>query len=129
MFTLQQIKTAHSKVKTGADFPAYIRDMKGLGVTRYETFVTDGHSIYHGEGYELVSETKYQPLVVSDIVAPGQFKSDLARHQQGGSDYFQFCKECAANGIEKWTISMETMTCSYFDKTGNKVLVEAIPAI
>lgn len=33
MFTVEQIKTAHSKVKSGADFPAYIQDIKKLGVT------------------------------------------------------------------------------------------------
>ena len=32
MFTLEQIKLAHSKVKSGADFPAYIKELKALGV-------------------------------------------------------------------------------------------------
>ncbi|MGB4398918.1 MAG: DUF1398 family protein [Daejeonella sp.] len=36
MFTAEQIKAAHSKVKSGADFPAYIQDIKALGVTGYE---------------------------------------------------------------------------------------------
>jgi hypothetical protein len=30
MFTLQQIKDAHSKVETGADFPKYIKDLNDL---------------------------------------------------------------------------------------------------
>jgi hypothetical protein len=45
MFTVEQIKTAHGKVKSGADFPAYIQDIKKLGVTSYETFVTDGRLV------------------------------------------------------------------------------------
>jgi hypothetical protein len=48
MFTTQQISAAHSKVKSGADFPAYIREIKTLGVTYYETFVADGHIDYYG---------------------------------------------------------------------------------
>ena len=36
MFTVEQIKAAHSKVQSGADFPAYIREIKELGVTHYE---------------------------------------------------------------------------------------------
>jgi hypothetical protein len=28
MFTLQEIKDAHSKVKSGADFPKYVHDLK-----------------------------------------------------------------------------------------------------
>ena len=33
MFTIQQIKDAHSKVKSGADFPQYMQDIIALGVT------------------------------------------------------------------------------------------------
>lgn len=52
MFTIDQIKAAHAKVKSGADFPAYIREIKSLGVTHYESYVNDGHIDYHGaEGF------------------------------------------------------------------------------
>ena len=39
MFTVEQIKEAHSKVKSGADFPQYIQEIKILGVTAFETWV------------------------------------------------------------------------------------------
>ncbi len=32
MFTIEQIKEAHAKVKSGADFPNYIHDLIILGV-------------------------------------------------------------------------------------------------
>ena len=44
MFTQEQISSSHSKVKSGAGFPAYINELKQLGVTHYETFVADGHT-------------------------------------------------------------------------------------
>lgn len=31
MFTLEQIELAHSKVKSGAEFPRYIQEIKELG--------------------------------------------------------------------------------------------------
>ena len=31
MFTIEQIETAHSKMKSGAEFPSYINDIKQLG--------------------------------------------------------------------------------------------------
>jgi uncharacterized protein YbcV (DUF1398 family) len=34
---------------------------------------------------------------------------------------------CATLGIEKWEIGMDKMTCTYFDKAGNEILVEQIP--
>ena len=45
MFTAEQIKAAHGKVKSGADFPSYIKEIKGLGVTHYEAYITDGHRV------------------------------------------------------------------------------------
>lgn len=129
MFTLQEIRTAHSKVKTGADFPAYIQELKTLGITYYETFVSDGHTKYSGHNDQsLLSEPKYQPLTIADTTNPEQFRSDLAGHQQGGSDYLTFCRQSADAGIEKWAVCMEEMTCTYFDRAGNKVLVETIAA-
>ena len=33
MFTLDQIREAHSRVKSGADFPKYARELTEMGVT------------------------------------------------------------------------------------------------
>lgn len=60
MFTIEQIGVAHSKVKSGADFPAYIRELKKLGVVHYKTFVADGHTDYYGANdYCATSPAKY----------------------------------------------------------------------
>lgn len=45
MFTFEQIKVAQSKVKSGADFPAYIHELKLIGLLSYTQFVSDGHTI------------------------------------------------------------------------------------
>src|SRR3546814_6942611 len=68
MFTAEQIKAAHSKVRSGADFPAYIKEIKSLGVTYYETFVTDGHTDYYGANdYKTTSDAKYAALAIADV--------------------------------------------------------------
>jgi uncharacterized protein YbcV (DUF1398 family) len=46
MFTLEQIKKAHDKVQTGADFPIYIQELIDLGVEGYDTLINDGHVAY-----------------------------------------------------------------------------------
>lgn len=128
MFTIKQIHTAHSKVKSGADFPAYIQELKKMGVTRYETFVEDGHTVYFGvEDYQQVSPAKYNLLTISEIVNKEQFLFDLKAHQQGKTDYPTFCEDTANAGIEKWMVCMEEMTCTYIDQAGNKIVVEVIP--
>lgn len=128
MFTLDQIKTAHSKVKSGADFPAYIRDLKQLGVVQYVTFVKDGHTDYSGSGnFKTSSPGRYSDLQIAADSNPSKFKADLKAHQQGKTDYSTFCSDCAKSGVEKWIVDLNKMTCTYFDKTDNEILVEQVP--
>lgn len=128
MFTLNQIKEAHSKVKSGADFPNFIKELKQIGVISYETFVADGHTIYSGdESFTLQTEPKYSQLKVAAISNKNQFLSDLRNHQNGNTDYPTFCSDCASSGIEKWVVDLQQMTCIYFDKAATEILVEKIP--
>lgn len=129
MFSISQIKEAHSKVKSGADFPNYIKDLIALGVKSYDTFVSDGHSEYNStDGYTIKSDTKYSLLDVSDTSDSEKFKHYLKIHQQGQTDYLTFCNHCAECGIEKWRVDMANMTCTYYTKTGTEILAEKIPA-
>ncbi|MBK9331884.1 MAG: DUF1398 domain-containing protein [Ignavibacteria bacterium] len=128
MFTLEQIKSAHGKVRSGADFPAYIQEIKKLGVTNYESFVSDGHIDYYGEDdFKTTSPAKYDEMEIADDPDIEQFKSDIKAHQEGRTDFPVFCKDCANSGVEKWTVNINEMTCTYYDKTGNVILTEEIP--
>ena len=130
MFTIQQIKEAHSRVKSGADFPKYMQDIIALGVISFETFVFDNHTNYFGAAnFQIASEGFEEHLNVAEICNIEQFKSDLKSHQQGNTDYMTFLKDCAKSGVEKWVVVMDNMTCSYYDKKGNLVLVEKIPTL
>lgn len=128
MFTVDQIKAAHSKVKSGADFPNYIKDIKQLGVTAFETWVKDSHTEYRGvDGYKTVSPPMYSDLTIALDGNKDKFSQYLQQHQLGQTDYFAFCNHCAETGIEKWIVSLDSMTCTYFDLAGNAILTEPIP--
>lgn len=128
MFTLDQIKTAHAKVRSGADFPSYVQELITLGLKNYESFVSDGHAVYHGsEGYTITSPAKYEAKEIATESNKGQFIKDLKEHQQGKTDYPTFCGIAATHGVEKWIVDMEKMTCTYYDLHGNEMLVEQIP--
>tara|TARA_Y100000815_G_scaffold95561_1_gene84430 strand:- start:172 stop:561 length:390 start_codon:yes stop_codon:yes gene_type:complete len=128
MFTIEQIKAAHSKVKSGADFPLYIQDLKKLGVMHYESFVSDGHTDYFGKNnYKKSSLAQYDTLAIAETSNVDQFKKDIKAHQQGKTNYPTFCNDCAKSGIEQWTVNIEQMTCTYYDKAKNEILVELIP--
>lgn len=130
MFTIQQIHEAHSKVKSGADFPKYMQDIIALGVTSFETFVFDNHTNYYGkDNFQTSSEGFEQTLSIANEINVEQFKADLKAHQQGKTDYMTFLNDCAKSGVEKWIVVMDKMTCSYYDKAGNEMVVEEIPSV
>jgi uncharacterized protein YbcV (DUF1398 family) len=128
MFTIDELKAAHSKVKSGAEYPAYVQEIIRLGVTGYETYVENGNTIYSGtNNYRIESGPKYTALVVSGNPDPETFKRDLKEHQEGRTNFPDFCRIAAGSGVEKWVVSMADMTCTYLDKTGHTMIVESIP--
>jgi len=129
MFTVAQIQHEHSKVKSGADFPKYIQDIKKLGVVSFTTWGSDCHTEYFGnDNFQTNSEAKYPNLAIAETSNKEAFVNYLKSHQKGETDYFQFCKHCAETGIEKWIVDLQKMTCIYYDKIGNEILVEQIPS-
>lgn len=127
MFTLKDISEAHASVKTWADFPRYARTITEMGVTAYDTYVSDGHAVYFGNPDPLPSPPKYENLQVAPDANKEHFIERLRVHQNGGSDYMTFCQDCAQNGVEKWTLDMKAGTCTYFDTKGQVLIVEHFP--
>ena len=128
MFTLQSIKEAHAKVKSGADFPRYIQELKKIGVTFYENYVADGHTQYFGlNNFSITSGAKYTAMSVASTSSTDTLKRDLAIHQKGGTDYLTFCKQAADAGVDKWTVDIVNLTCTYYNKAGIALLTESIP--
>ena len=130
MFTLDQIDSAHAKIKTGADFPAYLQALISLGVASYEISVFDGSTTYTGnDGSEIASEAMYPEINIADKSDTDQFINYLKSHQQGQTDFLIFCGHAAQTGVEKWVVDTSAMTCSYYDKSGKLMLMEKIPGI
>ncbi len=130
MFTIEQIEFTHLKVKSGADFPIYIQEIKEIGVTAFETWVKDSHTKYFGkDNFMTKSKPKYEELSIANSSNKNAFVKYLKIHQKGETDYFTFCKHCAETGIEKWIVDLDKMTCIYYDKSENEILVENIPTV
>ena len=127
MFTVEQIELAHSKIKSGAEFPKYIQEIKELGVTAFETWVRDSHTEYFGkDSFHTKSKPKYEEIAIAHRSNKNKFEDYLKIHQKGETDYFTFCKHCAETGIEKWTVNLDKMACTYYDQAKNVILVEMV---
>lgn len=128
MFTIDQIQEAFGKVKSGADFPQFVQDLKAIGVTHYDNYVADGRSVYYGtDNFSIKGEPKYLAMTINTESSADKLKHSISIHQQGQTDYPTFCNQAANAGVEKWTTHMIEMTVTYLDKQGNKLTVESIP--
>lgn len=128
MFTLDQIHEAHRRVKSGADFPQYVRELKALGVLHYDNYVADGQTEYFGsDNFSLRDKPKYPPIAVNTKSSAEKLRQAISIHQQGHTDYPTFCLQAAEAGVEKWTTHMAHMQVIYLDKNGNTLTVEPIP--
>ena len=128
MFTISQIHEAFKKVKSGADFPQFVQDLKKMGVTHYDNYVADGLTKYYGKGnFWVDGVAKYPTMTVNTSSSADKLKHSISIHQQGQTDYPTFCIQAADAGVEKWTTHMLEMTVTYLDKQGNKLVVEPIP--
>ncbi len=123
--TLEQINVA--KIESQFIFPIYIQKLKKLGVNNFITFVSDGHTQYFDAENESISDDPKQNLTISEYINKEKFIERLQLHQNGGTDYATFCKDCAENGIDNWVVNLPAMTCIYYDKAGNEIFAEEIP--
>lgn len=129
MFTLKDVIDAHAQVKSGADFPAYIQVIKKLGVTHYVCFVEDGRIDYYGEEQQVNVPAKYPQLPINEKVTNEVFLKGLKDHQAGKTDFPTFINMAAQTGIDRWTIDIPRMTCTYFDRSDSVILEENIPSV
>lgn len=128
MFTINQIHEAFAKVKSGADFPQFVQDLKEIGVTHYDNYVSDGRTKYYGlNNFKIDGESKYPEIRVNEISSSDNLKHAISIHQQGQTDYPTFCQQAADAGVEKWTTHMIEMTVTYLNKKNQKLTVEPIP--
>ncbi len=129
MFTLEQIYSAHAKVKSGADFPAYVQELIQLGVSSYSIYVENGRTEYRGNhNFTVTSDAQYPLMAVAPKGDKHKLGHALKIHQQGQTDYLTFCRQAAEAGVERWTVDMQKMTCEYFDKWDKVLVKEKIPA-
>jgi uncharacterized protein YbcV (DUF1398 family) len=128
MFTIAQIKEAHAKVQSGADFPIYIQELIALGVLGYDTFVNDGHIEYFGaDNFRAVATETYEKITITAVANKERFIEFLVMHQGGQTDYLTFCHHAGQCGIAKWSVNIVDMTCTYYDQFGVAILIEKIP--
>jgi uncharacterized protein YbcV (DUF1398 family) len=127
VFTIEQINDLHDRLGTMETFAEYVRALKSVGVERFDSYVVDGHSEFFGtDGHTVMSPETHETISVADTSNREAFLEHLNLHSQHKTSYVEMSQGLAESGIEKWTVDMNRMTMTYYDKTGNALLIESI---
>lgn len=128
MFTADQIKAEHAKVKSGADFPRYVQTLKSLGINHYDYQVADGSCTFYGnDSHEAKWTSKYSSLRIAPVPSKEKLSHAITIHQQGQTDFTTFVHHAAEAGVAIWTTDLKQMHVIYKDRNGTTILAEPIP--
>jgi uncharacterized protein YbcV (DUF1398 family) len=127
MFTIEQINDVHDRLGNAETLFEYVRALNAIGVEKYDSYLTDGHSEYFGkDGYKLRSDPAHEKLTIAEISNRENFLAHLKLHEQGKTSYVEMSLGLAESGIEKWTVDTNNPTMIFYDKAGSEMLVEQI---
>lgn len=127
MFTLNQINDIHERLGKQTTLAGYLLALNKIGVDKYDSFITDGHSEYYGkDSYKLVSPPVHEKFPIANTCNRQEILKHLSLHEQGKTNYIEMSQGLADSGIEKWTFDTNKMTISYYGIDGNEMLVEKI---
>ncbi len=83
MLTLEQSNAFHSCLGRSQTFVEYVRALSVIGVEKYDSYLTDGHSEYVGSSGEQVNfPAVYEELAIAEKGNRKTFLEYLRLHQQ-----------------------------------------------
>jgi uncharacterized protein YbcV (DUF1398 family) len=127
VFTMAEIDDLHARLGRADSLADYLRSLAALGVVRFDSFVTDGHSEFFGsDGQSVVSPAHHQVLAVAEVSDRDSFLRHLRRHSDGETSYVEMSRGLADSGIEKWVADTGLLTMTYHDAAGVPLLLEQV---
>jgi uncharacterized protein YbcV (DUF1398 family) len=127
VFTIEQIDQLHRRLGRADTLLDYVRSLAEVGVLRYDSFVSDGHSEYVGlDARRVSSPPAHETLSVAEDSDRDAFLDHLRRHEHGETSYIEMSKGLADSGVQGWTVDTHAMTMTFYDTAGVVLLVEQI---
>ncbi|MBL4677263.1 MAG: DUF1398 family protein [Mucilaginibacter sp.] len=107
-----------------------MEEIKQAGLLHYTFHVENGATVYTGSnGHQISGDANYELLDIYPSANAEVLYYNISMHQAGHSDFITFCKQVAACDVATWVVNTQNMFCTYYDKAGNKMLEEPIPAL
>ena len=98
-----------------------------IGVVRFDSFVSDGHTEFFGAGGEcLTSPAHHEVFPVAEHSDKDALVEHLRRHGAGETSYVEMSAALAESGVERWVGDTSALTFTYRDRAGESLRVERI---
>ncbi|MER3482294.1 MAG: hypothetical protein C4332_03190 [Meiothermus sp.] len=101
MFTLEQVNDLHARLVNAETLSEYARALNAIGIEKYDSYLTDGHSEYFGKQGHKVASPVHQKLSVAEQGNRKDFFQHLKLHEQGKTTYIEMSIGLGQSGIEK----------------------------
>ena len=127
MFTVEQIEEIHGRLGSAETLSDYVRELAALGIERYDSLVSDGHSEYlRRDGHRVITDAFHDEWTIAESSDCDQFLDHLRRHERGETSYLEMSTGLADSGVERWTVDSQAMTMTFYNRSGDVLLVEQI---
>jgi uncharacterized protein YbcV (DUF1398 family) len=124
---MANIEDLHAQLGRADSLADYLRGLAAIGVVRFDSFVTDGHSeFFNADGHRVVSPALHDILAVAEVSDRGAFLENLRRHSEDETSYLEMSEGLAESGVEKWVADTSALTMTYCDRAGVALLVEDV---
>ena len=124
---MAQIDDLHARLGRAESLADYLRGLAAIGVVRFESFVTDGHSEFVGaDGHRVVSAVHHEAFAVAQASDRDAFLEQLQRHLDGETTYVEMSKGLADCGVKSWVADTTALTLTYYDLAGVALLVDKV---
>lgn len=101
-------------------------NLKAIGITHFHADAKTASVTYFGNG-ETVEEKGPFNFSIGEDVDVDTFVKSLKAHQRGEMDFPTWLEKTTSSGISSWEVRLLEKTCTYFDRAGALIYVEAIP--
>jgi uncharacterized protein YbcV (DUF1398 family) len=127
MVTLSEIDDIHERLGKADSLPAYCQALADVGVIAYDSYVSDGRTVFRtADGGELDTGPNHELVPVETEPDHDAVHDTLARTEKGELGYAEMSRLLGAAGLERWSVDTRQQVMTYVDVRGEAVLVEQL---
>ena len=127
MVTLSEIDDVHERLGKADTLPAYCHALAELGVVAYDSYVSDGRTVFRtSEGSDLDTGPNHELVAIAPNPDHAAVHDTLALAGAGELGYAEMSRLLGSAGLERWSVDTRRQVMTYIDVLGEAVLVEQL---